>query len=152
MHSQSNPTDGCPGCAKALTRRRALQLASNGFGYLAFSAMAGGSAPLFGAERSKPHFTPQAKNVIFLFMPGGVSHMESFDPKPKLADLDGKPAKLDSYVAGPNRKWLRPLWKFQQHGQSGAPVSELFPHTAKYVDDLAIVRSMKTGMSVAEPR
>ena len=70
--------------------------------------------------------------------------MESFDPKPKLADLDGKPAKLDSYVAGPNRKWLRPLWKFQHYGQSGTPVSELFPHTAKYVDDLAIIRSMKS--------
>ena len=64
-------------------------------------------------------------------MPGGVSHMESFDPKPKLAELDGKSAKLENYVAGPNRKWLRPLWKFQQYGQSGAPVSELFPHTAK---------------------
>jgi hypothetical protein len=144
MSSRSNPNGGCPGCAKTLTRRRALQLASNGFGYFAFSAMAAGDTPAPSVERAKPHFTPKAKNVIFLFMPGGVSHMESFDPKPKLADLDGKPAKLDSYVAGPNRKWLRPLWKFQQHGQSGAPVSELFPHTAKYVDDLAIVRSMKS--------
>jgi hypothetical protein len=92
----------------------------------------------------RTHFAPRAKNVIFLFMPGGVSHMESFDPKPKLAELDGKPAKLANYVAGPNRKWLRPLWKFEQHGQCGAPVSELFPCTAKHVDDLAIVRSMKS--------
>ena len=77
-------------------------------------------------------------------MPGGVSHMESFDPKPKLAELDGKHAKLENYVAGPDRKWLRCLWEFKQYGQCGAPVSELFPHTATCVDDLAIIRSMKS--------
>jgi len=144
MSSQLGPHDGCPGCATPITRRNLLQLASNGFGYLAFSALAAADPSSSSVERIKPHFTPKAKNVIFLFMPGGVSHMESFDPKPKLADLDGKPAKLENYVAGPNRKWLRPLWNFQQYGQSGAPVSELFPHTAKCVDDIAIVRSMKS--------
>lgn len=122
----------------AFSRRTALKLASNGFGYLAFSAIAGAAKPV------GPHFTPKAKNVIFLFMPGGVSHMESFDPKPKLLELDGKPAKLENYVAGPKRKWLRCLWKFQQYGQSGAPVSELFPNIATMVDDLAIIRSMKS--------
>ena len=79
-----------------VSRRRMLQEASNGFGYLAFASLAQAAA----------HFAPKAKNVIFCFMPGGVSHMDSFDPKPKLAELDGKPAKLESYVAGPNRKWL----------------------------------------------
>lgn len=141
MRRQYDEAGGCPGCAGALTRRRALQLASHGFGYLAFSALAG-AAP--ESRLPKPHFAATAKNVIFLFMPGGVSHMESFDPKPKLADMDGKPAKLANYVAGPNRKWLRPLWKFAQHGECGAPVSELFPYTAKHVDDLAIIRSMKS--------
>lgn len=136
-----NRSSQCPGCTGAVSRRQALQLASQGFGYLAFSAMAAANP---ASERMKPHFTPKAKNIIFLFMPGGVSHMESFDPKPKLAALDGKPAKLENYVAGPNRKWLRPLWKFQQYGQCGAPVSELFPYTAKHVDDLAIIRSMKS--------
>ncbi len=124
----------CPGRQSAFTRRQALRMASNGFGYTALSA-------LLSAET---HFKPKAKRVLFLFMPGGVSHMESFDPKPKLAELDGKPAKLDNYVAGPNRKWLRPLWQFKQYGQCGAPVSELFPHTAQCVDDLAIIRSMKS--------
>src|SRR5688572_28360292 len=142
MGIRSNQAGGCPGCAGAVTRRKALQFASHGFGYLAFSAMAAANPATVG--RAKPHFTPRAKNVIFLFMPGGVSHMESFDPKPKLAELDGKAAKLANYVAGSNRKWLRPLWKFQQYGQCGAPVSELFPHTAKHVDDLAIIRSMKS--------
>ena len=124
----------CPGRQSAITRRQALRMASNGFGYTALSA-------LLAAET---HFKPRAKRVLFLFMPGGVSHMESFDPKPKLAELDGKPAKLENYVAGPNRKWLRPLWQFKQYGQCGAPVSELFPYTAEQVDDLAIVRSMKS--------
>ncbi len=136
-------SNGCPGSVKAMTRREALRLASNGFGYLSFAALAAGAAPKPHLA-PKPHFAPKATNVIFLFMPGGVSHMESFDPKPKLAGLDGKPAKLDNYLSGPDRKWLRCLWEFKQYGQCGAPVSELFPHTAKWVDDLAIVRSMKS--------
>ena len=126
-----------------MTRREALRLASNGFGYLSFAALAAGEARATSTA-PKPHFAPKATNVIFLFMPGGVSHMESFDPKPKLAELDGKPAKLDNYLSGPDRKWLRCLWEFKRYGQCGAPVSELFPHTAKWVDDLAIVRSMKS--------
>ena len=128
--------NNCPGCNTAVTRRQALKLASNGFGYTALSALL--------ASGATPHFKARAKNVIFLFMPGGVSHMESFDPKPKLAEMDGKPAKLDNYVAGPNRRWLGPLWNFQKYGQSGAPVSDLFPHIAQCVDDLAIIRSMKS--------
>ncbi len=132
---------GCTGSVRAMTRRDALRLASNGFGYLSFSALAATEARADG-RLLQPHFRPKATNVIFLFMPGGVSHMESFDPKPKLAELDGKPAKLDNYLAGPDRKWLRCLWEFKQYGQCGAPVSELFPHTARWVDELAIVRSM----------
>ena len=91
--------DRCPGVAgQPRSRRELLKTASNGFGYLALSALLadrsyGGLSGAVG-----PHFTPRAKNVILLFMPGGVSHMDSFDPKPKLADLDGKPAKLDNYA------------------------------------------------------
>jgi hypothetical protein len=118
-----------------MTRRQALRLASNGFGWLAASSLLG-QQPL--------HHTAKAKRVVFFFMPGGVSHMESFDPKPKLRELDGKPAKLDNYVAGPNRKWLSPQWEFKQHGQCGAPVSSLFPSIARHIDDLAIIRSMKS--------
>ncbi len=135
--------DGCPGYLAAMTRRDALKLASNGFGYLSFSALAVGEA-LAARRSSQPHFAPKATNVVLLFMSGGVSHMESFDPKPKLAELDGKHAKLDNYLAGPDRKWLRCLWQFKQYGECGAPVSELFPHIATCVDDLAIIRSMKS--------
>ncbi|MEZ5402365.1 MAG: DUF1501 domain-containing protein [Bryobacteraceae bacterium] len=123
---------------RALTRRQSLELASNGFGWVAAQTLLGQNA------RAATHHPAKAMRVLFLFMPGGVSHMESFDPKPKLAELDGRPAKLDNYVAGPNRKWLRPLWEFQRHGQCGAPVSSLFPNIARHIDDLAIIRSMKS--------
>ena len=126
------------GLARLDSRRDFLRIASNGFGLLAFSALAGAE----DGAASTLHFPASADSVIFLFMPGGVSHMESFDPKPKLAELDGKRAELASYVAGPKRKWLRGLWDFKQYGECGAPVSALFPHTAQHVDKLAIVRSM----------
>ncbi len=94
------------------------------------------------------HFAPKVKNVIFCFMPGGVSHIDTFDPKPKLDALNGQ--TFDGfYQIGAkketNRKWLKSPWSFKQHGQSGAWVSELFPNVAKCVDDLAIVRSMVSG-------
>lgn len=124
----------CPGRRRrALSRREMLQTAANGFGFMALQAMA-----------AETHFPAKAKNVIFLFMPGGVSHMDSFDPKPKLIELDGKPAKLDSYVAGPKRKWLKSPWNFKTYGQAGLPVSELFPHMTGLVDELTVVRSMKS--------
>lgn len=133
----------CPGFAnKPVTRRELLRTASNGFGFLALSALMADQSYAGLSEPRGPHLTPKAKNVILLFMPGGVSHMDSFDPKPKLADLDGKPAKLESYVSGPNRKWLKSPWKFQTYGQIGLPVSELFPHISAVVDDLTVVRSM----------
>ncbi len=117
-----------------ISRRELLRTASTGFGYLAFESMLAGA----------PHFAPKAKNVIFCFMPGGVGHMDSFDPKPKLAELDGKAAVLESYVAGPKRKWLKSPWAFKQFGQAGLPVSEIFPHIASVADELTVIRSMKS--------
>lgn len=127
-----------------LSRRELLSTMSTGFGMTALSALMADPAYAGLAATPGPHHTPTAKNVVFLFMSGGVSHMDTFDPKPKLAELDGTKATLDNYTAGPNRKWLGSPWKFKQHGQSGAAVSELFPHVATCVDDLAIVRSMKS--------
>ena len=135
--------DRCPGFARRPpTRREMLQGASNGFGFLAFSALMAERAYGGLANGRSAHFKPRATNVILLFMPGGVSHMDSFDPKPKLAELDGRPAKLESYVAGPNRKWLKSPWNFRTYGQIGLPVSELFPHITGVVDDLTVIRSM----------
>jgi hypothetical protein len=98
----------------------------------------------------KPHFAPKAKSVIFLFMAGGPSHLELFDYKPALEKFDGTlPPKelLEGYRAAfinPNSTLLGPKFKFARHGQSGAEVSELLPHTAEIVDDIAIVKSMST--------
>ena len=85
-----------------------------------------------------PHFPGRAKRVIFLFMTGGVSHLDSFDPKPRLfADADR------SNFKSPNgRPLLRPLWEFKPRGQCGTEVSELFPHIAECMDDICLVRSM----------
>ena len=98
----------------------------------------------------KPHFAPKAKNVIFLFMAGAPSHLEMFDNKPQLAKFDGTlppPDLLKGYRAAfinPNSQLLGPKFKFAKHGQCGAELSELIPHTAGIVDDIAIVKSMVT--------
>jgi hypothetical protein len=77
-------------------------------------------------------------------MDGGVSHVDSFDPKPKLTELNGKlVGKVDNITAGGVRKWLQCPWTFKQYGQSGMPISSLFPHIAECADDLAVIRSMK---------
>ena len=98
------------------------------------------------------HFTPRAKNVIFLFMAGGPSQLELFDPKPKLTELHGQVIP-ESYVANKrfafikrDAKLLGTNRKFARHGECGAEVSECLPHLAKIVDDIALVRSMKTDV------
>ena len=98
----------------------------------------------------KPHYAPKAKSIIFLFMAGAPSHLELFDFKPQLAKFDGTlpPAELlKGYRAAfinPSSKLLGPKFKFAKHGQCGAELSELLPHLAKVVDDIAIVKSMVT--------
>ena len=98
----------------------------------------------------KPHFAPKAKRVIYLFMAGAPSHLELFDHKPALAKHDGTlppPELLKGYRAAfinPNSKLLGPKFKFAKYGKSGAELSELLPHTAGVVDDIAIVKSMVT--------
>lgn len=101
------------------------------------------------APRPQPHYGPKVKNVIFCFMDGGVSHVDSFDPKPKLAELDGKPCtESKNPTANVNRQWLKSPWEFRQHGQCGMPVSSLFPHMARCADDLAVIRSMKADLPI----
>ncbi len=98
----------------------------------------------------KSHFAPKAKNIIYLFMGGAPSHLEMFDNKPQLAKFDGTlppPDLLKGYRAAfinPNSTLLGPKFKFAKYGQAGAELSELLPHTAKIVDDIAIIKSMVT--------
>ena len=135
-----------------MTRRAALQRSAIGFGWLAASSLlaeqighrpsAIGNSPSPAA--AKPPASPaRAKRVIFLFMKGGPSHLDTFDPKPLLDRDDGKPfpgAKPRVQFAATG-ELLKSPWKFQNHGQSGLPVSELFPHVAQCIDDLCILRS-----------
>jgi hypothetical protein len=135
-----------------LSRRAALQRSAVGFGWLAASSLladqignrqsAIGNSPNPSVAKP-PLFTPRAKRVIFLFMKGGPSHMDTFDPKPLLDRDDGKPfpgAKPRVQFAATG-ELLKSPWKFQNYGQSGLPVSELFPHVAQCIDDLCILRS-----------
>ena len=94
-----------------------------------------------------PHFPAKAKRVIFLHMSGGVSHVESWDPKPRLVADAGKTITVPEFQGrkGSFEMFLKgPQWKFAPHGKSGTEVSELFPHMARQVDDLCVIRSMKT--------
>ena len=103
-------------------------------------------------ETQKTHFPAKAKNVIFLFMTGGVSHVDTFDPKPALHRDHGKEIKADHPEIkdrpGYEKIYLkRPQWEFSPHGESGIEVSTLFPHVATCVDDIAMIRSMHTSHS-----
>ncbi len=100
----------------------------------------------------KTHFPAKAKNVIFLFMTGGVSHVDTFDPKPALHRDHGKEIKADHPEIkdrpGYEKIYLkRPQWEFSPYGESGIEVSTLFPHVATCVDDIAMIRSMHTSHS-----
>ncbi len=101
---------------------------------------------------TRPHFQPRAKNVIFLFMSGGVSHVDSFDPKPRLATDHGKAITLDHPETrnrpGYEKLFLkRAQWNFKPQGQCGTEVSDMFPNVAGCMDDIALIRSMHTSHS-----
>ena len=136
-----------------VTRRQALQQLACGFGYLAFAGLAAQTAARAAANPLAPrpgHFPARAKRVIFLFMGGGVSHLDSFDYKPALYTHDGRMLDfLDQRAiaktgSGQTMRVMKPLWEFRQRGQSGRWVSELFPHLARHADDYCVVRSMHT--------
>lgn len=138
---------GCPGRAPAgLSRRRVLQNASAGFGWLALSGLLAGEERASARTATAQHFTSRARNVVFCFMDGGPSHVDTFDPKPMLkqhegeAIGDGAVSKRSQSSAG--RVWLGSPWKFRQRGESGLWVSDLFPRIAQVADELCVVRSL----------
>ena len=153
LNNSTSPAGRCPGRLPApVTRRDMLRATANGFGMLALAGLLNehaAAAPASEARDPLPHFLPRAKNVIFCFMDGGVSHVDSFDPKSKLDELDGKPfTESKNPTANGNRQWLKSPWAFKQYGQSGLPVSALFPHIAQCADDLAVIRSMKADLPI----
>ncbi|MBX9791224.1 MAG: DUF1501 domain-containing protein [Pirellulales bacterium] len=137
-----------------ISRRQALQRAGCGFGLLALADLLAGEARAgtsVSDDRAAhpyavraPHYAARAKRVIFLYMPGGPSHVDLFDPKPRLAADNGKPLpfekpKLERTKTG---NLLASPWKFARHGESGIEISELLPHTARCVNQLCVIRSL----------
>src|SRR5881398_1736477 len=133
------------------SRRQLLKTTSCGFGALAFAAIAHEESAKAAASESAtnplapkaPHFPAKAKRVIFLCMEGGPSHVDTFDYKPKLTADDGKAYNRGRLFGA---KLLAPLWKFQQRGDSGLWVSDLFPEVAKHTDGLCLVNGMQTDL------
>lgn len=132
------------------TRREWLRETALGFGYVALAAMLAEESAAQAARWTNPlapkppHFPPRAKRVIFLFMKGGPSHVDTFEYKPKLQRDDGKPYPYErprvQFAATGNL--LASPWRFRQYGESGSWVSELFPHTARCVDDICFLHSV----------
>ncbi len=149
-----NPHDpySCGRMERFVTRRDFIKRAGAGFGYLGLASLlaqdVGASAraadPVNPLTPRPPHFAPKAKRVIFLFMSGGPSHVDLFDPKPRLITDQGKPLPFEKPKLERTRtgNLLASPWTFKKHGASGTEVSELLPHIAGCVDDLCVVRSM----------
>ena len=142
------------------TRRDALCRMGGGFGMLAFASLvnesiakAGGVLDQSGELTGRPLDHPaRAKRVIFLFMNGGLSQVDSFDPKPMLAKYHGQP--LPGGPVATERKTgtlMKSPFAFKKYGQSGTEVSELFPHLGECVDDMCVIRSLHTDIPNHEP-
>lgn len=144
-------------CRVVATRRQILEQTSLGFGALA-------ARVLFAEESDAPsrfdnplapkapHLTPRAKSVIFMYMDGGISQVDSFDPKPRLAAENGqaRPFAIDATVFNQNGNLLASPWRFKRCGQSGIPISDLFPQLRSVADELCVIRSM-TAFSANHP-
>lgn len=136
------------------TRREALQEAAGGLGAIALSSLLGQDLALAGSAEprtydlkpKRPHFAPRAKNVIFIYISGGPSTIDMFDPKPVLMKFDGKPApfEIKGRALNGSQQVMASPWAFQRYGESGRPVSELMPEFSKVVDKVAYIRSMTT--------
>ena len=146
-----------------ITRRAALQNTACGFGALAAQAMASGAfiggslsatsfnANALAAKEYATHIAPRAKRIIFLFMQGGVSQVDSFDYKPTLAKTDGNKQAFDDARTlaktgkrATEHRVMKSPWRFQQYGESGRWVSELFPESAQHVDKLCMLHGLHT--------
>ena len=138
-------------------RRDFLAQCGTGLGLSALAPLLG-SPTLIGKPNNPmiargPHFAPKAKRVIHLFMNGGPSHMDTFDPKPELNKWHGKILPEESQLKTERKTGAAfgSPFQFKRYGESGLPVSELFPHVAKHADDLCVIRSMQANVPNHEP-
>ncbi len=131
------------------TRRDFLKSSALGFGGLALSGLLNNKAFAASGITTPYHHAPKAKSVIFLYMDGGVSHVDSFDPKPRLREEDGKPfgMHMEPTQFDNNGNTLGNLWDFKKYGESGIEVSDLFPDIGSCVDDITMIRSMTSKFS-----
>ncbi|MGI9239438.1 MAG: DUF1501 domain-containing protein [Verrucomicrobiales bacterium] len=130
-------------------RREFLKLTSSGVSALAVSSLLNGNASAAAGRDTALHHAPKAKSVIFLYMSGGVSHVDSFDPKPLLKKLHGKamPVELERTQFDANGNIMASPWESRNYGESGLELTNMFPKIAERADDLAIVRSMTAKFS-----
>ena len=143
MLFDTTPTNPC------LTRRELLQKTGMGVGGLALAGFLNGGS-LKGAVTG-PHFRPRAKHVIHLFMNGGPSHVDTFDPKPALAKFAGKKLPLHYSTERKTGVAFPSPFEFRRCGQSGLPVSDLFPRVSRSIDDICVIRSMYANVPNHEP-
>jgi hypothetical protein len=142
MISMLNPETGCVAPGRPVSRRQALKTAGAGFGYLALAGLLGENAsraaPVPGPlARRSPHFPAKAKRIIFLFMEGAMSQMDTWEYKPELQGNDAR--------VGPGGGTLTASkFRFRRYGHTGTWVSDLFPHTAQHVDKLCFIRGLHT--------
>src|SRR5436190_4278963 len=138
-----------------LSRRDFLLRCGMGMGALGLAQTVGGieiGAATNSLAPKQPHFAPKAKRVIHFFLNGGPSHVDTFDPKPALEKYAGKPLPTENLRTERKTGAAFPSpFKFQQYGESGIPVSELFQHTARHIDDIAVIRSMHADVPNHEP-
>ena len=137
-----------------LSRREMIRRSGIGFGTAALGSLLADSAA--GERKSPmapqpPHFTPKAKRVIHLFMNGGPSHVDTFDPKPALAKNAGKELPFNLPTERKTGAAFPSPYRFNKFGESGTEVSEIFPHVAQCVDDIAVIRSMHADVPNHEP-
>lgn len=138
-----------------MSRRALLERCAGGFGAVALSALWAEKESWAGNEKKNPlaprppHFPARARSVIFLYMDGGPSQVDTFDPKPRLSAEHGKPfaMKMEPTQFNNIGKTLGSPWKFTNHGESGLPISSLFPRLSRHADNLAVVRSMVSNFS-----
>jgi hypothetical protein len=140
----------------SLDRRNVLRIAANGFGAIALQSLLDGKERINPLAAKPPHFEAKAKAVIFLFMVGAPGQMDTFDPKPALVRYAGQPlpesyGKISSQFTSGDTPILPSPWEFQRYGQSGLPVSALYPHLSKCVDDICFVRNFYTESVVHAP-
>jgi len=134
------------------TRREFLSRCGIGMGGLALGSMLPNATAASSLSAAGPQFKPKAKRVIHIFLNGGPSHVDTFDPKPSLQKYAGKLLPMSNLRTERKTGAAFPCpYTFKRHGQSGTEVSEIFPHTAECVDDIAVIRSMHANVPNHEP-